>query len=93
METTGSRLAYGGLGEAKKHIEDLQKAGGGAIFIDEAYQLAQKHNPGGDQGEQYWEDSIHHRWLQPRDGELFRAQSGFAESITLSAAIRGLQGL
>ncbi|KAL8906627.1 MAG: hypothetical protein Q9171_006195 [Xanthocarpia ochracea] len=49
VETTGSRLAYGGVGVAKKHIEDLQKAGGGAMFIDEAYQLAQKHNPGGGQ--------------------------------------------
>ncbi|KAL8814735.1 MAG: hypothetical protein Q9223_006064 [Gallowayella weberi] len=48
-ETTGSRLAHGGVGEAKKHIEDLQKAGGGALFLDEAYQLAQNHNPGGRQ--------------------------------------------
>lgn len=49
VETTGSRLAHGGVGEAKKHIEDLQKAGGGAMFLDEAYQLAQKHTPGGRQ--------------------------------------------
>ncbi|KAI4274065.1 MAG: hypothetical protein L6R38_006184 [Xanthoria sp. 2 TBL-2021] len=49
VETSGSRLAHGGVGEAKKHIEDLQKAGGGAMFLDEAYQLAQKHTPGGRQ--------------------------------------------
>ncbi|KAL8800714.1 MAG: hypothetical protein Q9182_004986 [Xanthomendoza sp. 2 TL-2023] len=49
VETTGSRLAHGGVGEAKKHIEDLQKAGGGALFLDEAYQLAQSHTPGGRQ--------------------------------------------
>ncbi|KAL8734543.1 MAG: hypothetical protein Q9166_001443 [cf. Caloplaca sp. 2 TL-2023] len=49
VETSGSRLAHGGVGEAKKHIEDLQKAGGGAIFLDEAYQLAQEHIPGGRQ--------------------------------------------
>lgn len=49
VETSGSRLADGGVREAKKHIEDLQKAGGGAMFLDEAYQLAQKHNPGGRQ--------------------------------------------
>ncbi|KAL8855223.1 MAG: hypothetical protein Q9221_000129 [Calogaya cf. arnoldii] len=49
VETSGSRLAYGGVGEAKKHIEDLQEAGGGAMFLDEAYQLAQKHTPGGRQ--------------------------------------------
>ncbi|KAL8678753.1 MAG: hypothetical protein Q9186_004904 [Xanthomendoza sp. 1 TL-2023] len=49
VETTGSRLAHGGVGEAKKHIEDLQKAGGGAMFLDEAYQLAQNHTPGGRQ--------------------------------------------
>lgn len=49
METSGSRLAHGGVAEAKKHIEDLLKAGGGAMFLDEAYQLAQSHNPGGRQ--------------------------------------------
>ncbi|KAL8995168.1 MAG: hypothetical protein Q9169_005053 [Polycauliona sp. 2 TL-2023] len=49
VEKSGSQLAYGGVGEAKKCIEDLQKAGGGAMFLDEAYQLAQQHNPGGRQ--------------------------------------------
>ncbi|KAK1223907.1 hypothetical protein PQX77_013213 [Marasmius sp. AFHP31] len=39
IETTGSRLGDGGVGGMKKHIEDVLKAGGGAIFVDEAYQL------------------------------------------------------
>ena len=49
VETSGSRLAHGGVAEAKKHVEDVLKAGGGAIFLDEAYQLTQPHNPGGRQ--------------------------------------------
>ncbi|KAL8708732.1 MAG: hypothetical protein Q9220_006458 [cf. Caloplaca sp. 1 TL-2023] len=49
IETSGSRLAHGGVGEAKKHIEDLLKAGGGAMFLDEAYQLTQGHSPSGRQ--------------------------------------------
>ncbi|KAG1746047.1 P-loop containing nucleoside triphosphate hydrolase protein [Suillus paluster] len=38
-ETTGASLAHDGVGGAKKLIEDAMKLGGGAIFIDEAYQL------------------------------------------------------
>ncbi|KAG2138476.1 P-loop containing nucleoside triphosphate hydrolase protein [Suillus clintonianus] len=38
-ETTGASLAHDGVGGAKKLIEDVMKVGGGAIFIDEAYQL------------------------------------------------------
>lgn len=49
METSGSWLAHKGVAEAKKHVEDLLKAGGGAMVIDEAYQLAQGHAPGGRQ--------------------------------------------
>jgi hypothetical protein len=47
IETTGSRLANEGVAGIKKQIEDLLKAGGGAIFVDEAYQLASTHNQGG----------------------------------------------
>lgn len=47
VETTGSRLANEGVGAAKKQIESVLTAGGGAIFIDEAYQLALGHNQGG----------------------------------------------
>lgn len=49
METTGSRLANDGVAGIKKHIEEIQKAGGGALFLDEAYQLADQHNFGGRQ--------------------------------------------
>lgn len=47
IETTGSRLANEGVDGIKKQIEDLLKVGGGAIFVDEAYQLASTHNHGG----------------------------------------------
>ncbi|KAJ5972007.1 ATPase AAA-type core [Penicillium vulpinum] len=39
IETTGSRLASDGVKDCQKIIENLLKDGGGAIFIDEAYQL------------------------------------------------------
>jgi hypothetical protein len=47
IETTGSRLANEGVAGAKKHIDTILNAGGGAFFLDEAYQLADGHNPGG----------------------------------------------
>ena len=47
VETSGSRLANDGVAGAKKHIETITNAGGGAFFLDEAYQLALGHNYGG----------------------------------------------
>lgn len=49
METTGSRLANDGVAGIKKHIQEIHEAGGGALFLDEAYQLADQHNFGGRQ--------------------------------------------
>ena len=46
-ETTGAKLGNDGVPGAKKIVEDTLKAGGGCIFIDEAYQLTSGHNPGG----------------------------------------------
>lgn len=48
-ETTGSKLASDGVSTCKKFIEDLLEAGGGAIFIDEAYQLVSGTSFGGAQ--------------------------------------------
>ena len=48
-ETTGSRLAYEGVGGIKNQIEVILNGGGGALFIDEAYQLVDQHNHGGKQ--------------------------------------------
>ncbi|KAI6040717.1 P-loop containing nucleoside triphosphate hydrolase protein [Pisolithus marmoratus] len=47
LETTGSSLANDGVQGAKKLIDDALKAGGGAIFIDEAYQLVSDYDPSG----------------------------------------------
>ncbi|KAI1935491.1 hypothetical protein LOZ12_005733, partial [Ophidiomyces ophidiicola] len=49
VETSGSRLASDGISGCKKHIEDICSDGGGALFIDEAYQLASRQNPTGGQ--------------------------------------------
>ncbi|KAF2085428.1 P-loop containing nucleoside triphosphate hydrolase protein [Saccharata proteae CBS 121410] len=47
FETTGSRLANDGVSGARKHVEGITKAGGGAFFLDEAYQLSEGNNAGG----------------------------------------------
>jgi len=47
VETTGALLATKGVSEAEKILQDLIGRGGGAIFIDEAYQLTSGNNPGG----------------------------------------------
>jgi replication-associated recombination protein RarA len=49
IETTGSRLANDGVAGVKKHVEEVVNAGGGTIFVDEAYQLADGHNFQGSQ--------------------------------------------
>lgn len=49
VETTGSRLSNEGVSQCQKLIEGLLKDGGGAIFIDEAYQLVQGNSFGGGQ--------------------------------------------
>ena len=49
VETTGAKLGNEGVTGAKKMIEDTRKAGGGCIFIDEAYQLVSQHNYNGGQ--------------------------------------------
>jgi len=49
VETTGSRLANDGVPGIKKLLEETVQGGGGAIFIDEAYQLTTEHNYQGKQ--------------------------------------------
>jgi hypothetical protein len=49
QETTGSRLSNEGVDGAKKLVEGVINKGGGAIFIDEAYQLTSEHNSAGGQ--------------------------------------------
>lgn len=47
VETTGSRLASEGVNGAKTQLASIAKGGGGAFFVDEAYQLASGNNAGG----------------------------------------------
>jgi hypothetical protein len=47
VETTGAALANDGVSGCKKKLEEIQENGGGAMFIDEAYQLASGGNFGG----------------------------------------------
>jgi energy-coupling factor transporter ATP-binding protein EcfA2 len=47
VETTGAKLANEGVQECKKILDDLLAIGGGAMFIDEAYQLTSGNSPGG----------------------------------------------
>lgn len=47
VETTGARLANEGVTGCKKQIDDILNNGGGAMFIDEAYQLTSGTNHGG----------------------------------------------
>ncbi|KAK5048890.1 hypothetical protein LTR84_005310 [Exophiala bonariae] len=49
VETSGSRLASDGIPGCKKHLEEICNGSGGALFIDEAYQLVSGQNYGGSQ--------------------------------------------
>ncbi|KAF7330535.1 NFX1-type zinc finger-containing protein 1 [Mycena venus] len=46
IETTGSRLSNEGIPGIKAHVEKVEQAGGGAMFIDEAYQLTNDYGQG-----------------------------------------------
>lgn len=46
-ETTGAKLASEGVPGCKKILDKIQNDGGGALFIDEAYQLASGTHAGG----------------------------------------------
>ncbi|PWY93542.1 AAA family ATPase [Aspergillus sclerotioniger CBS 115572] len=47
VETSGSKLATGGIPGCQKHLDEIRSNGGGAIFIDEAYQLTSGNTAGG----------------------------------------------
>ena len=47
IETTGAAIANAGISGCQKKLEIIQSKGGGALFIDEAYQLASGNHHGG----------------------------------------------
>lgn len=47
MEESGAALLQGGVPLLQKHLKTLDE--GGVLFLDEAYQLNPKTNPGGAQ--------------------------------------------
>ncbi|KAK4141737.1 helicase required for RNAi-mediated heterochromatin assembly 1 [Dichotomopilus funicola] len=47
QETTGASLAHAGVNGCQKLLDTILNAGGGVLFIDEAYQLTSGNNPGG----------------------------------------------
>ncbi|KAF7355553.1 hypothetical protein MSAN_01472400 [Mycena sanguinolenta] len=49
VETTGSRMSNDGVDKVKKMLEGVLNAGGGTIFVDEAYQLTASQNYQGPQ--------------------------------------------
>jgi hypothetical protein len=49
IETTGSRMSNDGVPGVKKLLEGLLAAGGGTVFVDEAYQLTAPQNYQGPQ--------------------------------------------
>ena len=52
IETTGARLASEGVNGAQKLVDQAINAGGGAIFIDEAYVLTSQYGNSSHQGGQ-----------------------------------------
>ncbi|KAJ6515608.1 P-loop containing nucleoside triphosphate hydrolase protein [Mycena sanguinolenta] len=44
VETTGSRMSNDGVDKVKSMLEGVLKAGGGTVFVDEAYQLTASQN-------------------------------------------------
>lgn len=54
VETSGAKLAHGGVMGSRQVLDDLLKAGGGVIFIDEAYQLVSGHSHGGGAVLDFW---------------------------------------
>ena len=47
VETSGSKLASSGVPGCTKQLDEIRANGGGAFFIDEAYQLTSGSSPGG----------------------------------------------
>jgi replication-associated recombination protein RarA len=75
-ETSGSKLVDGGVPELKKLLDEIDKAGGGVLFVDEAYQL----DPVGDrQGKQvlnYFLDE-----MENKIGKLVVAFAGYTKDM------------
>ena len=82
-ETTGSRLASDGVREVKKQLDDMLDEGGGAIFIDEAYQLTGPHNFNGGQVLDFGAVGVVHCGLGAEVGNVEKLDGDLASSGVL----------
>lgn len=79
METTGARLANEGIRGAQKLIDGALNAGGGAIFIDEAYQLNSEHGHSVHQGGQVLDFLLAE--MENRVGTLVFILAGYSKQM------------
>jgi hypothetical protein len=79
LETTGARLANEGISGAQKLVDEAINAGGGAIFIDEAYQLTSQHGHSSHQGGQVLDFLLAE--MENRVGVLVFILAGYAKQM------------
>lgn len=79
METTGALLGHEGISGAQKLIDKAINAGGGAIFIDEAYQLTSQDPHSAHQGGQVLDFLLAE--MENRVGTLVFILAGYSKQM------------
>jgi hypothetical protein len=79
LETTGARLASEGVRSAQKLVDEAIAAGGGVIFIDEAYQLVRKHGDSSHKGGQVLDFLLEE--MENRVGALVFFLAGYSKQM------------
>jgi len=79
LETTGALLANEGVSGAQTLVDKAVKAGGGAIFIDEAYQLTSQHGHSSHQGGQVLDFLLAE--MENRVGTLVFILAGYSKQM------------